>query len=130
MKIPCKQKVTEKKPFKTRAKEWFKRNGISLALFCMMVGLMVASSISGAEAINVTKINEKSKITGLDEFPKIAATVVQVIGAVVGLFGGGAVGLGYAQDNPDGQSRGLKFLIGGAIAFSTTTILKWIAFKG
>ena len=77
MKIPCKQKVTEKKPFKTRAKEWFKRNGISLALFCMMVGLMVASSISGAEAINVTKINEKSKVTGLDEFPKIAATVVQ-----------------------------------------------------
>ena len=46
------------------------------------------------------------------------------------IIGGGTAGLGYAQDNPDGQSRGLKFLIGGAIAFSTTTILKWIAFKG
>lgn len=130
MKIPCKQKVTEKKPFKTRAKEWFKSNRISLALFCMMVGLMVASSISGAEAINVTKINEKSKITGLDEFPKMATTIAQVIGAIVAVFGGVSAGLGYAQDNPDGQSRGIKFLIGGAIAFSTTTILKWVAFSG
>lgn len=130
MKIPCKQKVTEKKPFKTRAKEWFKRNGISLALFCMMVGFMVTSSISGAEAINVTKINNTSKVTGLDEFPKLAATIAQVIGAVVAIFGGVSAGLGYAQDNPDGQSRGLKFLIGGAIAFSVTFILKWIAFKG
>jgi len=130
MKIPCKQKVTEKKPFKTRAKEWFKRNGTSLALFCMMVGLMVASSISSAEAINVTKISNSSKVTGLDEFPKLAATIAQVIGAVVAIFGGVSAGLGYAQDNPDGQSRGLKFLIGGAIAFSVTFILKWIAFKG
>lgn len=130
MKIPCKQKVTKKKPFKTRAKEWFKRNGTSLALFCMMVGLMVASSISSAEAINVTKISNSSKVTGLDEFPKLAATIAQVIGAVVAIFGGVSAGLGYAQDNPDGQSRGLKFLIGGAIAFSVTFILKWIAFKG
>lgn len=130
MKIPCKQKVTEKKPFKIRAKEWFKRNGTSLALFCMMVGLMVASSISSADAINVTKINNTSKVTGLDEFPKLAATIAQVIGAVVAIFGGVSAGLGYAQDNPDGQSRGLKFLIGGAIAFSVTFILKWIAFKG
>lgn len=130
MKIPCKQKVTEKKPFKTRAKEWFKRNGTSLALFCMMVGLMVASSISSAEAINVTKISNSSKVTGLDEFPKLAATIAQVIGAVIAIFGGVSAGLGYAQDNPDGQSRGLKFLIGGAIAFSVTFILKWIAFKG
>lgn len=130
MKIPCKQKITEKKPFKTRAKEWFKRNGISLALFCMMVGLMVASSISGAEAINVTKISNSSKVTGLDEFPKLAATIAQVIGAIVAVFGGVSAGLGYAQDNPDGQSRGIKFLIGGAIAFSTTTILKWVAFSG
>lgn len=130
MKIPCKQKITEKKPFKTRAKEWFKRNGISLALFCMMVGLMVASSISSAEAINVTKISNSSKVTGLDEFPKLAATIAQVIGAIVAVFGGVSAGLGYAQDNPDGQSRGIKFLIGGAIAFSTTTILKWVAFSG
>ncbi len=130
MKIPCKQKVMEKKPFKTRAKEWFKKNGTSLALFCMMVGLMVASSISSANAINVTKINNTSKVTGLDEFPKLAATIAQVIGAVVAIFGGVSAGLGYAQDNPDGQSRGLKFLIGGAIAFSVTFILKWIVFKG
>lgn len=130
MKIPCKQKITEKKPFKTRAKEWFKRNGTSLALFCMMVGLMVASSISSAEAINVTKISNSSKVTGLDEFPKLAATIAQVIGAIVAIFGGVSVGLGYAQDNPDGQSRGIKFLIGGAIAFSTMFILKWIAFSG
>lgn len=130
MKIPCKQKVTEKKPFKTRVKEWFKKNGTSLALFCMMVGLMVASSISSADAINVTKINNTSKVTGLDEFPKLAATIAQVIGAVVAIFGGVSAGLGYAQDNPDGQSRGLKFLIGGAIAFSVTFILKWIVFKG
>ena len=60
----------------------------------------------------------------------MATTIAQVIGAIVAVFGGVSAGLGYAQDNPDGQSRGIKFLIGGAIAFSTTTILKWVAFSG
>lgn len=112
----------------TKSRKWLKRNGISLALAFVMAGSMAGLSTLDVNAINVLK-QSNSKITGLDNIPNMAATIVQVIGAVVAIFGGAQLGLGFAQDNPDGQSRGLKFFIGGAIAFGTTTLLKWISFS-
>ncbi len=48
---------------------------------------------------------------------------VKKIGIGFALFGGVTLGLGFAQDNPDDQSRGVKFLIGGIIIVSVGAYL-------
>lgn len=84
----------------------------------------IAELAAGAVLANIRTFMGDS--TQLKDVLKTIESVIQVIGAVVAIYGGLSTGLGFAQDNSDGISKGLKLLIGGAIAFSVTTILKWV----
>lgn len=102
---------------KERMKAFWKTHGrkvmqASLAmLFCgMMLGLQAYAGGGASDASSIT--------AGVSDLEKFVKKIVIGIGIIVALFGGITLGLGFAQDNPDGQSRGVKFLVGGVIIAS------------
>ena len=64
-------------------------------------------------------------VEGLTQLKSAALKIVTGIGAIIAIYGGISLGLGFAQDNPDGQSRGIKFVIGGALMVAVSTIVGW-----
>ncbi len=81
------------------------------ALFCVMIfGLQVYAGGGASDVGSIT--------AGVSSLEKFVKKIVIGIGIIVALFGGITLGLGFAQDNPDGQSRGVKFLVGGVIIAS------------
>lgn len=87
--------------------------------------LAAAPPAKGAAQSN----DAKTLVSGIDNLAGLATTIVVAIGVVVAVFGGLQLGLGFAQDNPDAQSRGVKFLVGGIIGASVVAIIKYVTGK-
>lgn len=90
---------------------------LTLMICGSMVGLRVYAAGSGASDVS-------SITAGVSSLESFVKKIVIGIGFVVALFGGVTLGLGFAQDNPDGQSRGVKFLIGGIIIASVGAFIQ------
>lgn len=111
-------------PAGTRVKDYFvshKRQVAQMLLALLICGSMtlLQAFAAGSGASDAGSIT--SGVSSLESFVK---KVVIGIGIVIALFGGVTLGLGFAQDNPDGQSRGVKFLIGGIVIASVGAFIK------
>ena len=67
---------------------------------------------------------------GIDDFAKVARYAALGIGGVVAIYGGIQLGLGFTQDNPDGQSKGIKYIVGGVIILAVGIVLTMFGSDG
>ncbi len=114
------KKNTKKHPNGIRAKDYLLSHKYQIAqmlLVMLFCGCMIGMQ---AYAANPTVDSITDGMTSLKSFVK---TIVIGIGIIIATFGGVTLGLGFAQDNPDGQSRGIKFLLGGLVIAAVGAIL-------
>ncbi len=113
-----------------------KPSGISRAKSCILshkrqiaqvfLALMICGSMAGLQVYAAgSGASDVSSITaGVSSLESFVRRIVIGIGFVVALFGGVTLRLGFAQDNPDDQSKGVKLLIGGGIIVSVGVFIQ------
>lgn len=99
----------------------------TLAFAYAMMSMQAVNVLAKNSAPNASAGNASNIGDGIGALGDLATTIVVAIGVIVAVFGGLQLGLGFAQDNPDAQSRGVKFLIGGVIGASVTAIVKLVS---
>lgn len=107
----------------SKERNWFRKHKITFIELGCMTFVMVLLCFVDVSAISTTVSNDK---LGLQNVVDLVLGIVTTIGIIVAIFGAGMTGLGFAQDNPDSQSRGIKTLAGGVIAAGASVLIKWL----
>lgn len=114
------KKNTGRHPAGTRVKDYLlshKRQMAQMLLVMLFCGCMVGQQVYAASP------TVDSITSGMNSLKSFVKTIVIAIGIIIATFGGVTLGLGFAQDNPDGQSRGIKFLVGGLVIAAVGAII-------
>ncbi len=112
-------KNAERPPVRIRIKDHLLSHKRQMAQ--MLLVMLICMSMIGLQAH--AAVTTESITSGVNSLKGFVKTIVVAIGIIIATFGGITLGLGFAQDNPDGQSRGIKFLLGGMVIAAVGAII-------
>ncbi len=122
--VVCDGKTSGSGTWREKAGQFLYRNKTRIAQ-AALVCLLAVCVIDVTTADAATSIDPDNISTGLTKIKSLATNIVLGVGIIIAIYGGISTGLGFAQDNPDSQSRGIKFVVGGLIMCAISGIIQW-----